>query len=59
MKMADIDVSKIPDQEAYRILIGAIVLRPVAWVSTISASGVTDLAPFRFFSMGRGVCSLG
>jgi flavin reductase (DIM6/NTAB) family NADH-FMN oxidoreductase RutF len=54
MKMASIDVSKLPDQEAYRILIASIVPRPIAWVSTISASGITNLAPFSFFN---GVCS--
>jgi len=54
MKMASIDVSEIPDQEAYRILIASIVPRPIAWVSTISASGITNLAPFSFFN---GVCS--
>jgi flavin reductase (DIM6/NTAB) family NADH-FMN oxidoreductase RutF len=39
--------------EAYKILIGAIVPRPIAWVSTVSAEGVRNLAPFSFFS---GVC---
>jgi flavin reductase (DIM6/NTAB) family NADH-FMN oxidoreductase RutF len=54
MKMVGMDVAKLPAPEAYRILIGAIVPRPIAWVSTISASGTTNLAPFSFFN---GVCS--
>jgi flavin reductase (DIM6/NTAB) family NADH-FMN oxidoreductase RutF len=54
MKMVGMDVAKLPDQEAYRILIGAVVPRPIAWVSTISAAGITNLAPFSFFN---GVCS--
>src|ERR1700676_306737 len=54
MKMIGMDIAKLPDKEAYRILIGAIVPRPIAWVSTISAAGITNLAPFSFFD---GVCS--
>jgi flavin reductase (DIM6/NTAB) family NADH-FMN oxidoreductase RutF len=54
MKMVDMDVSKLPAPEAYRLLIGAIVPRPIAWVSTISTSGITNLAPFSFFN---GICS--
>lgn len=32
----------------YRTLIQVITPRPIAWVSTISASGVTNLAPYSF-----------
>jgi flavin reductase (DIM6/NTAB) family NADH-FMN oxidoreductase RutF len=52
--MVSLEISKLPIQESYKILIGAIVPRPIAWVSTISASGVTNLAPFSFFN---GICS--
>ena len=34
----------------YKLLIGAIVPRPIAFVSTVSASGETNLAPFSFFN---------
>lgn len=34
----------------YKLLIGAIVPRPIAFVSTISAAGATNLAPFSFFN---------
>lgn len=34
----------------YKLLIGAIVPRPIAFVSTVSASGKTNLAPFSFFN---------
>jgi flavin reductase (DIM6/NTAB) family NADH-FMN oxidoreductase RutF len=54
MKMTGIDISKLPAQEAYKILLGAVAPRPIAWVSTISAAGVTNLAPFSFFN---GICS--
>jgi flavin reductase (DIM6/NTAB) family NADH-FMN oxidoreductase RutF len=38
----------------YHQLIRCIVPRPIAWVSTISARGVTNLAPFSFFT-GIGI----
>jgi flavin reductase (DIM6/NTAB) family NADH-FMN oxidoreductase RutF len=34
----------------YKILIGSVVPRPIAWVSTVNASGLTNLAPFSFFN---------
>ncbi len=37
-------------QNIYKLLIGAIVPRPIAFVSTISAEGVRNLAPFSFFT---------
>lgn len=38
----------------YSTMIRAITPRPIAWVSTISENGVTNLAPFSYFN---GVCS--
>ena len=37
----------------YKLLIGCVVPRPIAWVSTVDADGVNNLAPFSFF---MGVC---
>jgi len=54
MKMTGIDVSKLAAQDAYKLLLGSIAPRPIAWVSTMSAAGVTNLAPFSFFN---GICS--
>jgi flavin reductase (DIM6/NTAB) family NADH-FMN oxidoreductase RutF len=34
----------------YKLLIGSIVPRPIAFVSTVSAAGVYNLAPFSFFN---------
>ena len=34
----------------YKLLIGAVVPRPIAFVSTVSAEGVYNLAPFSFFN---------
>ncbi len=34
----------------YRVLTGVVVPRPIAFVSTVSAAGVANLAPFSFFN---------
>jgi len=36
--------------DVYRLLVGSIVPRPIAFVSTLSAQGVPNLAPFSFFT---------
>lgn len=35
----------------YRLLTALVLPRPIAWVSTYSASGVPNLAPFSFFNV--------
>ena len=37
-------------KQAYKLLTGVIVPRPIAWVSTLSTQGVTNLAPFSYFT---------
>ncbi|MBZ2184422.1 MAG: flavin reductase family protein [Bryobacter sp.] len=37
-------------RELYKLLIGTVVPRPIAWVSTISRDGVRNLAPYSFFN---------
>ena len=50
-----IDPRQLSPQDRYKLLIGAIVPRPIAWVSTIgprpegTAAGALNLAPFSFF----------
>ena len=39
--------------DSYRLLIGAVVPRPIAWVSTLDPAGRPNLAPFSFF---QAVC---
>ena len=36
--------------DTYKLLIGAIVPRPIAFVSTLSREGIPNLAPFSFFT---------
>lgn len=42
---------EIDHRQTYRLLIGSIVPRPIAWVSSLSPSGTPNLAPFSFFTM--------
>ncbi|MBV9507742.1 MAG: flavin reductase family protein [Acidobacteriia bacterium] len=45
-----IDPASCPPQTNYKLLIGSVVPRPIALVSTISPEGVPNLAPFSFFN---------
>ena len=36
--------------ERYKLLIGLVVPRPIAWVSSLSAAGQANLAPYSFFA---------
>ena len=49
-----LDFETLSPRDAYTWMIHAIMPRPIAWVSTISAEGKTNLAPFSFF---QGVCA--
>lgn len=37
-------------RDIYKLMVGAIVPRPIAFVSTVSPDGVRNLAPFSFFT---------
>jgi flavin reductase (DIM6/NTAB) family NADH-FMN oxidoreductase RutF len=45
-----VDPQNQPYLDIYKLLIGSIVPRPIALVSTLSADGVRNLAPFSFFT---------
>ena len=45
-----LDAAQLPHADIYRILIGSIAPRPVAWVGTRSKNGVNNLAPFSFYN---------
>jgi flavin reductase (DIM6/NTAB) family NADH-FMN oxidoreductase RutF len=45
-----ISPSDISHSELYGILLNSVAPRPIAWVSTVSASGQPNLAPFSFFN---------
>jgi flavin reductase (DIM6/NTAB) family NADH-FMN oxidoreductase RutF len=39
------------NQDIYKILIGTVLPRPIAWVSTVDTLGNINLAPFSFFTV--------
>ena len=45
-----IDPAAIAVQDFYQYLVGVVTPRPIAWVTTLSPSGVVNLAPFSFFN---------
>ncbi len=48
--MLSIDPAQHPRQQIYKLMIGLIVPRPIALVSTVDRAGVRNLAPFSFFN---------
>ncbi len=45
-----IDVAKTEVLKVYQMMVGLVTPRPIAWVTTLSPSGVINLAPFSFFN---------
>lgn len=45
-----LDASQLPQQDIYKILIGSVIPRPVAWAGTRSRDGINNLAPFSFYN---------
>ncbi|MBV9787099.1 MAG: flavin reductase family protein [Chloroflexi bacterium] len=46
-----IDPAVLTEREIYKILTGAVVPRPIAWVATIGEEGTPNLAPFSYFNI--------
>jgi flavin reductase (DIM6/NTAB) family NADH-FMN oxidoreductase RutF len=44
-----LDPQTLESTAVYKLLISSVVPRPIAWVSSIDASGVPNLAPFSYF----------
>jgi flavin reductase (DIM6/NTAB) family NADH-FMN oxidoreductase RutF len=42
----------LAERDRYKILIGSILPRPIAWVSTMDLAGNLNLAPFSYFTVG-------
>jgi flavin reductase (DIM6/NTAB) family NADH-FMN oxidoreductase RutF len=45
-----INVSEASVQDVYRMLVGIVTPRPIAWVTSLDAAGGVNLAPFSFFN---------
>lgn len=49
--MKKIDPATLSNQENYKFLIGSVIPRPIAFVTTLSKTGVLNAAPFSFFNV--------
>lgn len=49
--MTTFDMSSLGRREIYKLLVGSVIPRPIAWVSAVSRSGVRNIAPFSFFNI--------
>jgi flavin reductase (DIM6/NTAB) family NADH-FMN oxidoreductase RutF len=49
--MTTLNPSEQSPQDIYKLLVGAVVPRPIAFVSSMDAEGVRNLAPFSFFTV--------
>ena len=47
----DLKLAELPPLERYKLLIGLVIPRPIAWISTWSPNGVANCAPFSFFNV--------
>ncbi len=45
-----IDPAELGAERVYRLMTGIVVPRPIAWVTSLSATGVLNLAPFSAFT---------
>jgi len=47
----DLELAALSAHERYKLLIGLVIPRPIAWISTRSENGVANCAPFSFFNV--------
>ncbi len=50
MSRLDFDPDEMSAREFHKLMTASIVPRPIAWVATLSAAGVANLAPHSFFT---------
>jgi flavin reductase (DIM6/NTAB) family NADH-FMN oxidoreductase RutF len=51
ISMLSIDPTSMSERENYKFLIGSIIPRPIAFVTTVSKDGVLNGAPFSYFNI--------
>ena len=44
-------LAEVTPTERYKLLIGLVIPRPSAWISTVNEAGVNNCAPFSFFNV--------
>lgn len=47
----EINIQQIDRQHKYKLLIGCILPRPIAWVTSLGGDGVVNTAPFSYFNV--------
>ncbi|HWR93868.1 MAG TPA: flavin reductase family protein [Flavobacterium sp.] len=45
------DPNELEQSAIYKLLTGAIIPRPIGWVSSVDENGINNLAPFSYFNM--------
>ena len=50
MSFISIDSASLSTQEAYKLICGAVVPRPIAWISSVNKGGLVNIAPFSSFN---------
>lgn len=50
-KFQTFDSKTLSSLQSYKLLAGSVIPRPIAWVSTVDAEGIRNLAPFSFFTV--------
>lgn len=47
----ELSMADLKRQEKYKLLIGGIIPRPIAWVTSMGGSGLVNAAPFSYFNV--------
>ena len=50
MRLREIDPARLEGREPYFLITSLVVPRPIAWVSSVSADGVLNVAPHSYFN---------
>lgn len=48
------DPTELSGSQNYKLMTGAIIPRPIGWISTVSPNGIHNLAPYSFFNAMAG-----
>jgi flavin reductase (DIM6/NTAB) family NADH-FMN oxidoreductase RutF len=51
ISLLSIDPASLSERENYKFLIGSIIPRPIAFVTTLSKDGILNGAPFSYFNI--------
>ncbi|WP_400164784.1 flavin reductase family protein [Brevibacillus sp. TJ4] len=47
----ELQIDKLERQEKYKLLIGCVIPRPIAWITSLGADGLLNAAPFSYFNV--------